>query len=59
MCIHCFFVVFEIAVDTIFLCYCEDQCINDGNTFPYYTTIELHSYIRKAQVIMLEMENKK
>ncbi|XP_063920319.1 choline transporter-like protein 1 isoform X2 [Zophobas morio] len=59
ICVHSFFVVFEIAVDTIFLCYCEDQCLNDGNVNAYYTTIELHNQIKKAQALTLALENAK
>ncbi|XP_068914403.1 choline transporter-like protein 1 isoform X2 [Tenebrio molitor] len=53
LCVHCFFVVFEVAVDTIFLCYCEDQCINNGSSRPYQTTLDLYSQIKKAQALTI------
>ncbi|KAJ3662587.1 hypothetical protein Zmor_006928 [Zophobas morio] len=45
----CFFAVFETAVDTIFLCFCEDRCMNDGMDRPYYMTTNLMQYIEDAK----------
>ncbi|XP_070497911.1 choline transporter-like protein 1 [Chironomus tepperi] len=33
---HCFVSVFEMTVDTIFICFCEDCEENDGDSKPYY-----------------------
>lgn len=33
---HCFISVFEMTVDTIFVCFCEDCEENDGGPKPYY-----------------------
>lgn len=33
---HCFITVYEMAIDTIFLCFCEDCEQNDGISKPYY-----------------------
>lgn len=33
---HCFISVFEMTVDTIFICFCEDYEENDGQSKPYY-----------------------
>ena len=33
---HCFIAVYGMAIDTIFLCFCEDSARNDGITRPYY-----------------------
>jgi hypothetical protein len=39
---NCFISVFEMTIDTIFLCYCEDCDENDGSdTRPYYMSPEL------------------
>lgn len=33
---HCFLTVYEMTIDTIFLCFCEDCERNDGISRPYY-----------------------
>ncbi|KAL1128814.1 hypothetical protein AAG570_013348 [Ranatra chinensis] len=33
---HCFITVYEMVIDTIFLCFCEDCEINDGVNKPYF-----------------------
>ena len=33
---HCFIAVYGMAIDTIFLCFCEGSARNDGITRPYY-----------------------
>lgn len=33
---HTFIGVYEMAIDTIFLCFCEDSARNDGINKPYY-----------------------
>lgn len=33
---NCFICVFEMTIDTIFVCYCEDCEENDGVSRPYY-----------------------
>ncbi|KAL7017410.1 hypothetical protein ACKWTF_010365 [Chironomus riparius] len=38
---HCFISVFEMTVDTIFICFCEDCEENDGASKPYYMSESL------------------
>lgn len=38
---HCFVSVFEMTVDTIFICFCEDCEENDGVSKPYYMSESL------------------
>ena len=33
---NCFISVFEMTIDTIFICYCEDCEENDGISRPYF-----------------------
>jgi len=40
-----FFNVFDIAVDTLLLCFCEDCERNDGKEKPYYMSDSLRSHI--------------
>lgn len=49
---HCFVMVFEMTVDTIFVCFCIDLEENDGVTSPYYMSEGLKK-------IMIEMKGQK
>lgn len=42
---HCFVTVFEMSVDTIFLCFCIDLEENDGTTRPYFMSDGLRKVI--------------
>ncbi|KYB28358.1 hypothetical protein TcasGA2_TC034628 [Tribolium castaneum] len=59
LCIHCIFVVFEIDVDAVFICYCEDNCLNNGTTEPFYATVEFYQQVKKAQAVTKSIEAKK
>ena len=49
---HCFIAVYGMAIDTIFLCFCEDSARNDGITRPYYMSKVADSRIlRLLQII--------
>jgi choline transporter-like protein 2/4/5 len=44
----CFFTVFEMGVDTLFLCFCEDLEMNDGSAErPYFMTKSLMDILSK------------
>ena len=45
--IHCFLSVYEMTVDTIFLCYCEDTDKNDGDLLPYFMSADLKEVMDK------------
>uniref|UniRef100_A0A8D9AGR2 Choline transporter-like protein n=1 Tax=Cacopsylla melanoneura TaxID=428564 RepID=A0A8D9AGR2_9HEMI len=42
---HCFFTVYEMVIDTIFLCFCEDCEINDGESKPYFMSAGLMEFV--------------
>ena len=46
--------VYDLSIDTILLCFCEDRDKNDGNEKPYYMSKELQKIInvqnKKAEV---------
>lgn len=46
---HCFITVFEMTVDTIFICFCEDFVENDGVSSPYFMSPELMEIMRKLK----------
>lgn len=33
---HCFLSVYEMAIDTLLICFCEDKRVNDGVTRPFF-----------------------
>ncbi|XP_072016877.1 choline transporter-like protein 1 [Amphiura filiformis] len=45
---HIFLSVYEMAIDTLFLCFCEDCDRNDGDLKPYYMSTNLMSFVEKA-----------
>ncbi|XP_030838771.1 choline transporter-like protein 1 isoform X2 [Strongylocentrotus purpuratus] len=51
---HVFLLVYEMAIDTLFLCFCEDSERNDGVQKPYYMSKQLMTFVenaKKAQAI--------
>ncbi|ESP05260.1 hypothetical protein LOTGIDRAFT_102496, partial [Lottia gigantea] len=38
---HCFMLVYEICLDTIFMCFCEDCEMNNGGDKPYFMSTNL------------------
>jgi solute carrier family 44 protein 1 (choline transporter-like protein) len=41
--------IISVAVETIFLCFCEDKLLNDGKLRPYFMSEELKNLIDKAK----------
>uniref|UniRef100_A0A182VRR9 Choline transporter-like protein n=1 Tax=Anopheles minimus TaxID=112268 RepID=A0A182VRR9_9DIPT len=46
---HCFMTVYEMTVDTIFLCFCEDCESNDGISRPYYMSRGLMEFVQNSK----------
>ncbi|XP_055632334.1 choline transporter-like protein 1 [Toxorhynchites rutilus septentrionalis] len=46
---HCFMTVYEMTVDTIFLCFCEDCETNDGIGRPYYMSRGLMEFVQNSK----------
>ncbi|KAJ8946090.1 hypothetical protein NQ318_010387, partial [Aromia moschata] len=46
---HCFITVYEMAIDTIFLCFCEDCERNDGISKPYYMSRGLMEFVENSK----------
>ncbi|KAB0790913.1 hypothetical protein PPYR_02713 [Photinus pyralis] len=49
---HCFITIYEMAVDTIFICFCEDCEMNDGMTRPYYMSHSLMEFVEKSRTVL-------
>ncbi|XP_063413197.1 choline transporter-like protein 1 isoform X1 [Mytilus trossulus] len=56
---HCFLLVYEVAIDTIFLCFCEDCERNDGVTKPYYMSKDLMKYLNDSNKMIAKDEKTK
>lgn len=46
---HCFLTVYEMTIDTIFLCFCEDCEKNDGIERPYYMSRGLMEFVQNTK----------
>lgn len=40
-----FFSVYSMAIDTIFICFCDDQQRNNGDDRPYFSSVKLQRYM--------------
>ncbi|XP_076335074.1 choline transporter-like protein 1 [Tachypleus tridentatus] len=57
---HCFLGVYEMAVDTLFLCFCEDCERNDGINKPFYMSRSLMVFVENSKkALKLDAENRK
>ncbi|XP_032779774.2 choline transporter-like protein 1 isoform X2 [Daphnia magna] len=46
---HCFISVFEMCIDTVFICFCEDCEINNGQDQPYFMSRGLMEFVEKSK----------
>lgn len=46
----CFFSVYEMAIDTLFICFCEDCDMNDGISKPYFMSKDLMKYVQDSKI---------
>ncbi|KAK5642484.1 hypothetical protein RI129_008651 [Pyrocoelia pectoralis] len=51
---HCFLSVYEMAIDTIFICFCEDCEANDGLSRPYYMSKNLMEFVEGSNDSVLK-----
>ncbi|XP_076320021.1 choline transporter-like protein 1 isoform X3 [Tachypleus tridentatus] len=56
---HCFLGVYEMAIDTLFLCFCEDCERNDGVEKPYYMSSGLMVFVENSKKALEAEENRK
>lgn len=56
---HCFLSVYEMTIDTLFLCFCEDCEMNDGVTRPYFMSTNLMAFVENSgKVISADAKRK-
>lgn len=46
---HCFLTVYEMIIDTIFICFCEDCERNDGISRPYFMSRGLMEFVQNSK----------
>jgi len=55
---HTFIGVYEMAIDTIFLCFCEDSSRNDGINKPYYMSRDLMQFVENSKKALDALDHK-
>ena len=55
----CFIAVYGMAIDTIFLCFCEDSARNDGITRPYYMSKGMMEFVENSDKALAALEKRK
>ncbi|XP_031830541.2 choline transporter-like protein 1 isoform X2 [Nomia melanderi] len=46
---HCFISIYEMVIDTIFICFCEDCEKNDGISRPYFMSCGLMEFVENSK----------
>lgn len=49
---HCFVSVYEMVIDTIFICFCEDCAENDGMDKPYFMSPGLMEFVENSKKVL-------
>uniref|UniRef100_A0A0P4W552 Choline transporter-like protein n=1 Tax=Scylla olivacea TaxID=85551 RepID=A0A0P4W552_SCYOL len=55
---HCFISVYEMCIDTLFLCFCEDCERNDGINSPYYMSRGLMQFVENSKKALEALEER-
>ncbi|XP_076684764.1 choline transporter-like protein 1 isoform X2 [Andrena cerasifolii] len=53
---HCFISIYEMIIDTIFICFCEDCEKNDGIGRPYYMSRGLMEFVENSKKALRYMQ---
>ncbi|XP_011308154.1 choline transporter-like protein 1 [Fopius arisanus] len=54
---HCFISIYEMIIDTIFLCFCEDCARNDGINRPYFMSRGLMEFVENSKKALMHLES--
>ncbi|CAG0879319.1 unnamed protein product [Cyprideis torosa] len=49
---HCFLSIYEMAIDTLFICFCEDSARHDGEKQPYFMSKSLMEFVENSKRAM-------
>ncbi|XP_018373399.1 PREDICTED: choline transporter-like protein 1 [Trachymyrmex cornetzi] len=53
---HCFISIYEVIIDTIFICFCEDCEKNDGINRPYFMSRGLMEFVKNRKKSVRHLE---
>ncbi|XP_034942044.1 choline transporter-like protein 1 isoform X2 [Chelonus insularis] len=53
---HCFISIYEMIIDTIFICFCEDCVRNDGISRPYYMSKGLMEFVENSKKALKQLD---
>ncbi|KAG5323745.1 CTL1 protein, partial [Acromyrmex heyeri] len=53
---HCFISIYEMIIDTIFICFCEDCEKNDGINRPYFMSRGLMEFVENSKKALRHLE---
>lgn len=53
---HCFISIYEMIIDTIFICFCEDCEKNDGINRPYFMSRGLMEFVENSKKALKHLE---
>jgi len=57
---HCFFSVYGMTIDTLFLCFCEDSRVNDGSPGKeYFMSKSLMAFVRNSSKHLSNLDGNK
>ncbi|XP_043283777.1 choline transporter-like protein 1 isoform X2 [Venturia canescens] len=56
---HCFISIYEMVIDTIFLCFCEDCAKNDGISRPYYMSRGLMEFVENSKKALRHLDQER
>ncbi|KAF0310012.1 Choline transporter-like protein 1 [Amphibalanus amphitrite] len=55
---YTFISIYEMAIDALFICFCEDCELNDGVSKPYYMSKGLMELVQNSKKALAELKNK-
>ncbi|XP_076639514.1 choline transporter-like protein 1 isoform X2 [Colletes latitarsis] len=54
---HCFISIYEMVIDTIFICFCEDYAKNDGVGRPYFMSRGLMEFVENSKKALQNLDH--
>ncbi|KAK2586916.1 hypothetical protein KPH14_009848 [Odynerus spinipes] len=54
---HCFISIYEMIIDSIFLCFCEDCAKNDGFSRPYFMSRGLMEFVENSKKALRQLDH--
>lgn len=54
---HCFISIYEMIIDSIFLCFCEDCAKNDGISRPYFMSRGLMEFVENSKKALRQLDH--